>query len=344
MANPGNKLLTFIGVETAPVSHQEKLISATGGFVAIVIVFAISQAFLDTAGSLLLVASMGASAVLLFAVPHGSLSQPWPVLGGHMISALVGVTAFKLVPHPVLAAGLAVGGAIGAMYYLRCLHPPGGATSLLCAIGDETIHALGYKFLITPLLLNVAAILLAALAFNYFFAWRRYPAALSRPATAVPEPEEMGETTLTHADIEYALQKLGSYVDVTEEELTRIYSLALKHAHESHLDPSEIRLGGTYSNGSYGENWSIRQVVDRVGVPDPDEDTLIYRVVGGKDRRKSGVCTRSEFARWAKYEVIRDESRWQLQMRHPLPHHAARDLESEIGEAASRSQLAETDL
>lgn len=334
MERPGKKVFAFIGVETAPINNVEKLISAAGGFVAILLVFIISQAFLAGKGSLLLVASMGASAVLLFAVPQGSLSQPWPVFGGHLVSAFIGVTAFKLIPYPALAAPAAVGSAIGAMYYLRCLHPPGGATSLLCIIGDEKIHALGYKFLVTPVLLNIVTILLAAIAFNYFFVWRRYPASLSRAVPAIREPEEMGETPLTHADIEYALQKLGSYVDVTEEELTRIYALALKHAHESHLDPSEIKLGGTYSNGSYGENWSIRQVIDRVGVPDPDEDTLIYRVVGGKDRRKSGVCTRSEFACWAKYEVVRNESRWQLQMRHPLPKHAQDDLESEMGVAA----------
>ena len=151
----------------------------------------ISQAQLGASASVGLVASMGASAVLLFAVPHGPLSQPWAVLGGHLVSAVVGVACTKVIAQPMLAAPVAVGLAIGTMHYLRCIHPPGGATALSAVVGGETVHQLGFHYVLTPVLLNATIILLVALLFNYPFPWRRYPLALAqRPAAAVPASAE----------------------------------------------------------------------------------------------------------------------------------------------------------
>ncbi|MFX8373896.1 HPP family protein, partial [Acinetobacter baumannii] len=79
--------------------------------------------------------SMGASAVLLYAVPHGALSQPWAVLAGHAVSAVAGVAAARNISDPALAAAVAVGTAILAMHYLRAIHPPGGATALTAVVG-----------------------------------------------------------------------------------------------------------------------------------------------------------------------------------------------------------------
>ncbi len=69
---------------------------------------------------------MGASAVLLFAAPHVPFSQPWNVFGGHIISAIVGVACWQWIPDYTVAASASVGLAIGAMYFARCIHPPGG--------------------------------------------------------------------------------------------------------------------------------------------------------------------------------------------------------------------------
>src|SRR5512135_3753247 len=109
----------FVGIETSPVSHRERIASLVGGIICIPSLFAISGYYVHADALVPIVASMGASAVLLFAVPHGALSQPWPLLGGHIVSAIVGVTCAKLVHDPILAAALAVGLAIGAMHYLR---------------------------------------------------------------------------------------------------------------------------------------------------------------------------------------------------------------------------------
>ena len=156
-------------------SHLEKWLSAIGGSVSLLGILMISQASLGLESSAVLVASMGASAVLLFAVPHGALSQPWPVLGGHAISAVIGITCAKFIPDLTVAASLSVGLAIGAMHYLNCLHPPGGATALSAVIGGPAVQELGYQYLLTPVMLNAITILLIGIMFNYPFHWRRYP-------------------------------------------------------------------------------------------------------------------------------------------------------------------------
>jgi CBS-domain-containing membrane protein len=306
------KLIHFLIPDTTRVSHAEKLISAVGGFVGILLIFVISYFSLGPQGAPWIVASMGASAVLLFAVPHGQLSQPWALIGGHVLSAAIGVSVFRLVPDVFLAAALAVGLAIAAMYYLRCIHPPGGATALAAVLGGADVHALGYAYVLAPVLVNAIIILLTAVVVNYPFRWRRYPAILMhlpQPSEPAPETSE-AQTEIGHGDLTYALRELGSYVDITEDDLARIYALAVKHAHAIKLDPDQIRLGHYYSNGRYGDHWSVRQVIDESGEKDPAKSLVIYKVVAGKDRRQTGSCARAEFARWAKYEVVRQENTW----------------------------------
>ncbi len=169
-------LARVFGLKDIGTSHLEKWISVAGGLVGVAGVLVISNAQLGLHGAASLVASMGASAVLLFAVPHGALSQPWPVFGGHLVSAIVGVACAKLIPNIEVAGPVAVALAIGAMHYLRCIHPPGGATALSAVVGGQTVYQLGFLYVVTPVLLNVTTLLLVALVFNAPFAWRRYPA------------------------------------------------------------------------------------------------------------------------------------------------------------------------
>lgn len=124
--------------------------------------------------------SLGASAVLIFAAPHSPFAQPWAVLGGRLFSAVVGVACWQLVPNATLAAGLAVGLAIGIMHLTRSLHPPGGATALAAVIGGAAVHDLGFSYVVNPIAINCAIILAVGVIFNYSFAWRRYPASLMR--------------------------------------------------------------------------------------------------------------------------------------------------------------------
>jgi CBS-domain-containing membrane protein len=301
-----NRLFDFT---PGSVSHTERLVSALGGFVSIFAILTISAHYLGADGVLLIVPSTGATAVLLFAVPHGALSQPWNVLGGHLVSALVGVSCFLLVPQTFVAAGLAVGLAIVVMYYLRCIHPPGGATALAAVIGGESTHALGYQFVLTPVLGNILVILIVAVVFNYPLKWRRYPAWLIRDE---PPKKADGDTrpSIEHADLVAALGQIDSYIDVSEHDLLRIYELATGQAGRRQLPLERIVLGGYFSNGAFGTDWSVRQIVDQSTHDDPDRDMVVFKVVAGKGLRSSGVTTRTEFIQWARHELVRDDENW----------------------------------
>jgi CBS-domain-containing membrane protein len=302
-----SRIRRFLDLTAGPVSHTERLVSTLGGGLSILAILAVSAHHLGTVDALLIVPSMGASAVLLFAVPHGALSQPWNVFGGHGISAIIGVTCYLLVPDMFAAAGLAVGLAIGAMHYLRCIHPPGGATALAAVIGGDATHALGYGYVFTPVLENALVILLVAVAFNYFFRWRRYPAWLVAEQEPARQPEH---SPIEHADLVAALAQIDSYIDVSEQDLLRIYELATGQADQRRLTPERIVLGHYYSNGAFGSEWCVRQVVDESHHAVADRDMVVFKVVAGKGLRSSGVVTRSDFARWASYELERDETSW----------------------------------
>lgn len=221
----------WLGVQGGASSHTEKLVSLVGGFAGILGILLVSGYFLEGGSYPIIVASMGASAVLLFAVPHGPLSQPWPLLGGHLVSALIGVTCAKLVPVPLLSAPLAVGLAIWAMYYLRCIHPPGGATALAANISGPAVLALGYQYVLTPVALNAIVILAVAIIVNYPFAWRRYPVSLVEKKPAPAGSDEQGHEPIEHADLVYALSEIDSFIDISEQDLLRIYELATRREH-----------------------------------------------------------------------------------------------------------------
>lgn len=306
-----SRISGILGIESNTVSHTERLVSALGSFLVILLVFYTCRLYLGPAGTLLIVPSMGASAVLLFAVPHGALSQPWNVLGGHLVSAAIGVSCALLVPHQITAASLAVGLAVGAMYYLRCIHPPGGATALAAVIGGEATRALGYQFVLTPVLINVLTMLVVAVLFNYLFQWRRYPAWLAerqRPAAATATPQD--KHAIEHADLVSALSQIDSFIDVSEHDLLQIYELATRQAEQRQLQPAQIILGHYYSNGAFGTDWCIRQVVDESASPDPEKDMIIFKVVAGAGRRSSGTLTRTTFAGWARHELRREGNNW----------------------------------
>jgi CBS domain-containing membrane protein len=307
---PLTRLLKLVGAERPPASQAEKLVSAAGAFAGILSVYLVSQHFLDDS-SVFLVASMGASAVLLFAVPHGALSQPWPLLGGHVVSALVGVSCARFVPEALLAAPLAVGLAVGCMYYLRCIHPPGGATALVAVVGGADVHALGYAFAAAPVLLNALVMLIVAVAFNALFRWRVYPAYLHRLRHRSPaEQSREWRDGIAHEDFIYALSEIDSFVDVTENDLLRIYGLATQHHAGRGIGAGNLQAGHYYSNGRYGDEWAVRLIIE---LDERDQDSarkLIYKHVAGLGRRTTAVTTRGEFARWARHEVYRDEENW----------------------------------
>lgn len=232
----GRRLLVWLSPDDANrTSHRERWFSALGGFVALFGLLWINTELLSLQGAALVVASMGASLVLLFAVPHGALSQPWALLGGHLVSALIGVSCARWIGDPLLGGALAVGLAIGAMHYLHCVHPPGGATALVAVLGGEELRQLGYGFVLQPVLENVLLVLALAVLINLPLRRRRYPAGFAGGAATIAVTPQRGELALSHQDLGHALAQLDSYIDVNESDLIRIYALAQAHARSSAL-------------------------------------------------------------------------------------------------------------
>jgi CBS domain-containing membrane protein len=147
-----------------------------GCLIGLLAVGVISRALVPSDHALYIAAYMGAAAVLVFGAPHAPLSQPWPLLGGHVVSAAVGVTCRELIPDTLLASASAVALALVVMQMLRCLHPPGGAAAMIAALGGSDVRELGYWYVLAPVGLNALVLLLLALLINNAIPGRRYPA------------------------------------------------------------------------------------------------------------------------------------------------------------------------
>ncbi len=219
--------LNLIGFSSHAPNYAEKLISGVGGFLGIFAVLMISQWLLAPDVAVIIVPSLGASAVLLFAAPHAPFSQPWNVIGGHGLSAFIGIACWQWIPDFTVAASASVGLAIGVMYFARCIHPPGGATALAVVIGSEKLQDLGYSYGYELILTNVVTIMLVAVVFNGLFRWRRYPAHL-HVRERVATKEIPGYAPIKHEDFVYALSQIDTFVDITEEDLLAIYELATR--------------------------------------------------------------------------------------------------------------------
>lgn len=150
-----------------------------GAFTGIYLVAHMSQLFsTSVTDNLFLIGSFGASAVLIYGAPQVEYAQPRNLVGGHILSALVGITVYKLMSGNIeLASALAVSLAVVVMHYTKTIHPPGGATALIAVIGSNQVHALGYVFVLSPVLLGALVLLLVALVVNNLSAnpKRHYP-------------------------------------------------------------------------------------------------------------------------------------------------------------------------
>jgi len=158
------------------VSLAEVCWSWLGSFLGIGAVALLHYKLLDQQGLMLLLGSFGASAVLLYGAIRSPLAQPRNLLGGHVLSAVIGVTAFQwLGIYPWLAAAVAVSASIALMHLTRTLHPPGGATALIAVIGGQSVHKLGYLYVAMPVALGACIMLVIALVVNNIPKTRKYP-------------------------------------------------------------------------------------------------------------------------------------------------------------------------
>jgi CBS domain-containing membrane protein len=213
------------------VSRREVIVSGIGAWIGLFLAFGLAEWTLGIANPWF-VAPMGASAVLLFAVPSSPLAQPWSIVGGNLVAATIGVTCAAWIPDPGLAASLAGALAIMAMFALRCLHPPSGAVALTAVLGGPAIASLGYRFVLWPVGVDSVLLLLAALAYNTLVR-RRYPhgsAPHPHPHRTRDEPPSarLGPTA---QDLGAAMRERGELLDITAGDLEELVAEAERRAY-----------------------------------------------------------------------------------------------------------------
>ena len=208
----------------AGATLRDRTVACIGAIIAIALTAGLAGLMAGTGFSTpLIVAPMGASAVLLFAVPASPLAQPWPIIGGNTISAAIGIAVALHVPDPLLATGLAVGLAIAAMSLTRSLHPPGGAAALTAVlVGLSGPHG-GWLFPFVPVALNSVLLVVLGIVLNKF-AGRNYPhvpapQAPSHGTADLPARERSG---FRPEDIDAALAVLDETYDIDRADLERL--------------------------------------------------------------------------------------------------------------------------
>ncbi len=274
--------------EQNELSAKSILLSSFSALIAIAIIGLVSQYSLSGYNVPIMAASMGASAVLLFVVPTSPLAHPWSFVGGHLVSALVGVSCAKLIPDITVAAAIAVGISIFAMYYLRCMHPPGGAAALLAVLGGDSIHALGFQFLLNPILLNVSIMLTCA-----FIYWRLAGihqhqvladgTSLDKNWARSEEDWLVTNTPFSDENLNQAISAMDTFIDISRQDLKEIYAHALQHSHTH--DIGDIRcheaMHSPVVSVEYGAEletvWQLFEQHNIRGVPVVDN---FERVVG----------------------------------------------------------------
>jgi len=209
----------------AGATLRERIIACIGATIGIALTGAIGGLVLGNGPHVpLLVAPMGASAVLLFAVPASPLAQPWSIIGGNTISALIGVIVAHFIHEPALATGVAVALAIAAMSFARCLHPPGGAAALTAVFGGPAVISAGFLFPFVPVALN--SIVLVALGYGFHRLSRRsyphVPAPAPQSTHGTIDPPAQERIGFRPEDIDAALSALHETFDIDRNDLERL--------------------------------------------------------------------------------------------------------------------------
>ncbi|MBS7813419.1 HPP family protein [Roseococcus pinisoli] len=219
---PGSR---FFAPILAGATLRERLVACLGALIGIGLTAFISGLFVKHAPDVPLIAApVGASALLLFVIPSSPLAQPWSIVMGNTVSALVGVGVAQLVKDPLLASGLGVSLSIAAMSFTRSLHPPGAAVALTAALGGPAVAASGLLFPFVPVALNSLVLVALGIAFHRL-SGRAYPhTAPPAPANThrTQDPPAAARTGFQPTDIDAALEMLDETFDIDRGDLIRL--------------------------------------------------------------------------------------------------------------------------
>ncbi len=284
----------------AGATLKDRLIASLGAIVGVAATGFVTALTLGRGPHLpLIVAPMGASAVLLFAVPSSPLAQPWSIVGGNTISALVGVGVRMLIPDPVLATGVAVGLAIAVMSVTRCLHPPGGAAALTAVVGGPAVTAAGFGFAFAPVGINALLLAGLGLAFHRLVSRHAYPhVAPAGPVrvhdTADPSPAE--RVGFSDWDIDAALAELGESFDIDRNDLGRLLrrvelkALAREHQHLTCADIMSRDVVTVLAGETLVAARALLVERDLRELPVVDTARRLVGVVGQRDLAREASC------------------------------------------------------
>lgn len=210
--------------DTPSLATREALRIAVAIGVAVLLTGILSTLLVPGALAPVLIASMGASAIILLVLPTSPLAQPWPFIGGQLISVVIGITLARWVEPPLLACGLAVLLTTFAMLRLHCLHPPGGAATLIPILAHHETQQYSYGHLLTTVALNALLLLLLAGGLNRLLG-RTYP---HQPCPPVPDPHGTGDplpterTGVQAEDVRAVLAEEPVMPDIGAAELRRL--------------------------------------------------------------------------------------------------------------------------
>lgn len=288
---PGARVIQWLrGFQPLPmkVDGRERIRVVVGALLGIALAAVLSHWFAHDSLSPWLVAPMGASAVLVFGVPASPMAQPWAVVGGNTISALVGVVCSLWIPDPHLAAAAAVSLAIGAMFLFGCLHPPGGASALLMVLTQTSDP----MFVLFPVLFNAIALTMAGVVYNTL-SGRAYPHAL-----APPPPATAAASRFSQADLDFALARFNQVLNVSRDDLEQLLNYAEAAAYDRNLGDlhcAEIMspkpLAAEYAT-PLEEAWRMMRQRKIKALPVVD-----------RARRIIGIITTADFMRLANLEL-----------------------------------------
>lgn len=233
-------------------SRTERLRAVLGAALGLVCT-ALLSGWLAPAATVWLVAPIGASAVLVFTAPASPLAQPWSVVVGNSLSAVVGLFCVAWLPDPVLAASVAVALAIAVMMAARCLHPPGGAVALLVVL----MHEQHGGFVLFPVLTNSVLLVLVAMLYNNL---SRHP----YPHRAASTPEAPSAGQIERADLDAALANYGQVLDVAPDELVHLLRRAQGAAAERLWSTLMCRDIMTPDPVVVDFRWSLAEALDHM--------------------------------------------------------------------------------
>jgi len=176
-------------------------------------------------GQIWLLAPIGASAIILFTLPASPLAQPWSIVGGNLICALVGITCSRFIEGPLLCLSTAIFVALALMFVLRCIHPPSGAVALLTILGGDSVKDMGYMFILNPLGLNTLLLVTFAIIYNKATG-QNYPhfnhrlLSLRALNSTLPTATTLG---ITANDLSAALDQSDQLIDVDLGDLENLF-------------------------------------------------------------------------------------------------------------------------